>query len=120
MSGITLDALTPNETVPTKSRTFSPEVVAKVYALFHPTDGTDPARNVGVGTFEKEGGARSALTSLNKLLKELHNVQTPYASTVRVQEDGQYRAILLNRPAKARAAKEEAPAAEKPKAAAKS
>jgi len=111
MSSITVDSLTANESIPTRSRTFSPEVVARVYALFHPTDGTEPARNVGVGSYAKEGGARSALSSLNKMLRELHNVQTPYASTVRQQEDGTFKAILLNRPAKARAAKtESAPA----------
>lgn len=101
---ISADSLTTNEAIPPRSRTFSPEVVAKVHALLNPVpgeDGTTPeaAKNIGVGVFEKEGAARSALTTLNKLLRELHGVTQPYASTVRQTENG-YRAIILNKPAK--------------------
>lgn len=103
---LTPDALTVDEALPSRSRTFSNEVVQRVHALFNPTEeGVKPANNVGIGTFAKEGGARSALTSLNKLLVEQFGERAHYASTVRKTEDGQYRAILLNKPRKAAPAK---------------
>lgn len=117
MSPVSLEGLSVNEEIPTRSRTFSPEVVQRVRSLFAPTDGSEPAKNVGIGTFEKEGGARSALASLNRLLVEQFQLGSPYASTVRATEDGKYKAILLNRAAKAKPAPAAAAApADKPAA----
>lgn len=101
MSNITADSLTVDETVPVRSRTFSPEVVAKVKALLDGTDPTHegPVKNVAIGKFDKEGAARSALTTLNKLLKEAGSTKS-YSGTVRPTDDGKYKGILLNKEAK--------------------
>lgn len=102
MSPIGTDALTTDEVVPPRSRTFSPEVVKQVHDYFNPGEGEEAHRNVGIGSFDKEGAARSALTTLNKLLHDSYNVG-PYAATVRKGSDGKWKAILLNKPAKKKA-----------------
>lgn len=95
--GITLDSLTTNETLAPRLRTFSPEVVKRIAELLTGSPDSPPVQNVGVGEFDKEGSARSALVALNRALAQ-YNV-SPRASTVRRTEAG-YKAIILNKPAK--------------------
>lgn len=111
-SRLTVDALTPEEALPPRSRTFSPEVVKAVNDYLNPAEGKGVG-TLGVGTFDSEGQARSALTTLNRMLRELHNAPHTYAGTVRELNDGRYRAIILNK-----AAKERAPLTDAQKAAA--
>lgn len=91
---VTADKITVDEALPARSRTFSPDVVAQVYTLLTERG----VANVGIGTFEEEGAARSSLTTLNRLLVTTHGVG-PFAATVRKTDTG-YKAILLNRPAR--------------------
>jgi len=92
---VSADAITTDEALPARSRTFAPAVVAHVHKLLT----EQHVKNVGIGTFEEDGPARSALTTLNRLLGVSHGVG-PYAGTVRKTDDGQFKAILLNRPAR--------------------
>jgi hypothetical protein len=95
MMQVSADSITVDETLPARSRTFAPEVVAQVHKLLTEQN----VQNVGIGTFEEEGPARSALTTLNRLLKAAHGVG-PYAGTVRRTDGGHFKAVLLNRPAR--------------------
>lgn len=100
MSQVTLDSLTYDEPIPTRSRTFTPEVVKAVLDHLTGANGNDPVKNLGIGTFDSEGQARSALVTLNKMLKDQSGDDQTYAGTVRGTEDGRFKAILINRPAK--------------------
>lgn len=99
MSPITLEDLTPNAPTPKQSRAFSPEVVKQVHDYLT-RDGDQRVENVGIGTFDKEGGARSALSTLNDLIVAANPGFVRRAATVRQTEDGKFRAILLNKPAR--------------------
>lgn len=92
---VSTDAITVDEALPARSRTFAPAVVAHVHKLLT----EQGVRNVGIGTFPEDGPARSALTTLNRLLGAAHGAG-PYAGTVRKMDDGQFKAVLLNRPAR--------------------
>ena len=114
MSQITPDALTPDEPVTSRSRTFSPDVVAAVasYMTGKPevpanaetgeagSPAIEKVQNLGIGTFDTEGAARSALVAINKLLSEPPHKIGPFSGTVRQVEGDKWRAILLNKPAK--------------------
>lgn len=98
---IAVENIAADEPIPARSRTYSPEVVKKVSDLLNGTDESvsEPVKNLSVGEFEKEGAARSALVTLNRLLAGHGHTQT-YAGTVREQENGKFKAILINKPAK--------------------
>jgi hypothetical protein len=106
---ITADAA--NVQVPPRPRTFTQEDAANVLALFkgeaNGQDGT-PAENVGFGEFDTPASARSAGTTLNRLLAGM-GAPHKYAVTT-FERNGKTVGVLLNKKAKERAAATETPA----------
>src|SRR4051794_314230 len=96
--------ITADVQVPSRSRTFSQDDARAVLALLQGTaEGQEaPAKNVGFGEFQTAGAARSAGVTLNRLLVEL-GAAHKYAVTT-FERDGKIVGVLLNKPAKERAA----------------
>lgn len=104
VAGITLD-----EKVPPRSRTFTPDHVATIVKAFAgELEGqTEPAKNVGFGTFDTAGAARSAGVTLNDLIMAEGTTDKPQikrAVSAIKTEGNRYKGIMWNKPAAARPA----------------
>lgn len=89
--------------VPPRSRTFSEDDARALLALLKgEAEGQEkPAENVGYGTFDTAGAARSAGVTLNKLLQGL-GAPHKYAVTA-FKRDGKFVGVMWNKPAKTKA-----------------
>lgn len=89
--------------IPPRTRNFSEDDARALLALLKGEgEGQDkPAENVGYGTFETAGAARSAGVTLNKLLQGV-GAPHKYAVTT-IKRDGKFVGVILNKPAKAKA-----------------
>lgn len=102
---------TTDVTVPPRSRTYSEDDARALLALLNGSaEGQEkPAENVGYGTFDTKGAARSAGVTLNRLLVAV-GAEHKYAVTT-FERDGKIVGVMLNKPAKQKAEKDAEPTA---------